>query len=107
MKPTISAVRAVSSVYAKSLLKPLLLIGLGVYGVAMALIVWIAYAVSPWWLLLAIIPTVIIVVGLLAWLIVWILAIRLAPSMNGNQRRAADLYHHPHHQRDGCCIHAV
>jgi hypothetical protein len=88
MNSTILAVRAVTAVYARQLLWPLLWIGLGVYAVVLAIVIWIAYAVSPWWMLLAILPTILIIVGLLIWIIIWGLTKSLEPDMNKEKRVA-------------------
>lgn len=89
MGSTLLAVRAVSSEYVKQTLKPLLLIGIAVYVVLVAVIIWIAVAVSPWWLLLGVIPSILFCAGLAIWVTARIIANRIAPSMNGKQRRAA------------------
>ena len=88
MTPTILAIRAVTGEYALQILRPILWIGLGVYAIIMGLIIWIAADVSSWWLLLAIVPSLIFVVGLLIWVIVWTLARRLSPQMNKTQKKA-------------------
>jgi hypothetical protein len=88
MSSTVQAVRAVTSEYAKQLLRPLLFIGVGSYAVVMAIIGWIAYAASPWWLLLAFIPTLLFCVGLAIWIGVRVTASRIAPDMNRQQKTA-------------------
>lgn len=89
MNPTVLAVRAITTTYAQTILKPLLFIGIGVYAAVLLLIGWIAYAASPWWWLLAIVPTMIFVVALLLWLIAFFISKRMAPSMTREQRRIA------------------
>ena len=88
MSSTVQAVRAVTSEYAKQLLRPILFIGVGVYALAMAIVIWIAYAASPWWLLLAFLPTTLFCVGLAIWIGVRVTAGRLAPEMNKQQKNA-------------------
>jgi hypothetical protein len=88
MNSTILAVRAITSEYATQLLLPLLWTGLAIYAVLMALIIWIAVEVSPWWLLLAFVPTIVIIAGVAVWIGAWILSKRLAPVMNKTQRKA-------------------
>lgn len=88
MGSTVQAARAVTSEYARQLLRPLLWIGIGVYAFVAAIVIWIAYAASPWWLLLGIIPTTLFCVGLAIWIGVFVTAGRLAPDMNREQRKA-------------------
>lgn len=88
MSSTVQAVRAVTSEYAKQLLRPILFIGVGAYALIMLIIGWIAYAASPWWLLLAFIPTILFCVGLAIWIGVRVTASRIAPTMNREQRTA-------------------
>lgn len=88
MNKTLLAIRAITSEYARQILRPLLWIGVGIYAAIMAVIIWIAYEASPWWLLLAILPTILIIVGLLLWAIVWGLAGQLSPPLNKQQRKA-------------------
>lgn len=88
MNATILAIRAITSVYAQQLLMPILWIGLGIYAFVMAIIIWIAYVASPWWLLLALMPTALIIVGVLLWAIVWGLSKRLSPPLDKKKRQA-------------------
>ncbi|MDB5177209.1 MAG: hypothetical protein JWN75_877 [Candidatus Saccharibacteria bacterium] len=88
MNSTILAIRAITSQYAAQLLWPVLWIGLGIYALVMALIIWIAVAASGWWLLLAFIPTIVIIAGVIVWTGVWTLSKRLAPAMNIAQKKA-------------------
>ena len=88
MDSTILAIRAVTSVYALQLIYPLLWIGIGVYAIVMIIIGWIASMASAWWWLLAIVPTFAITVGIAVWIIVYLLAKRLAPRMNRKQTAA-------------------
>lgn len=88
MNSTLLAVRAVTSEYAAQLLWPLLWIVLGVYGVVLLLVIWIAVAFSPWWLLLALLPTVLFAACMALWIGSWILTKRLAPLTNSEQRKA-------------------
>lgn len=74
--------------YALQFLRPVLWIGIGVYVLLLLLIGWIATSVSAWWWLLAIVPTFLMSVGIVVWLIVRTLAARLAPSMNKRQKTA-------------------
>lgn len=89
MNSTILAIRAITTVYAQTILKPLLFIGIGVYAALFALIAWIAYVASAWWWLLVIIPTIIFIVALLLWSILFLLSKRLAPRMNREQKKIA------------------
>lgn len=89
MNSSVLAVRAIATVYAQTILKPLLFAGIVFYAAILLLIGWIAYVASPWWWLLAIVPTAIFVVALLLWLIVFTLSKRLAPKMNREQRKIA------------------
>lgn len=88
MNPTILAIRAVTSIYARQILRVILIIGLVVYAVVMAIVIWLSADVSPWWSLLGVIPTFLILIGGFIWVIVWTLAKRLAPVMNKGQRTA-------------------
>lgn len=88
MNTTILAIRAVTSEYAKRLLRPILWIGLAVYIFVMTIVIWISVAVSPWWLLLAFLPTILFCVGLSIWVGVRITASRVAPAMNKEQKTA-------------------
>jgi membrane protein implicated in regulation of membrane protease activity len=89
MNSTVLAIRAITSQYAAQLLWPLLWIGVAVYALIMALIIWLAMAVSPWWLLLAFVPTIIIIAAAVVWTTAWVLSRRLAPPMNRKQKTAA------------------
>lgn len=88
MSSTITAVRAVTFEYAKQLLWPILWILLIGYGVIAALVIWIALAASPWWLLLGVLPTILFCVALAIWIGVRVTASRLAPTMNRQQKAA-------------------
>lgn len=89
MNPTILAIRAVTSVYVRQILRVVLIVSLIVYAGVMAIVIWLSTDVSPWWSLLGIIPTLLIFIGGVIWLIVWILAKRLSPAMNKKQKVAA------------------
>jgi ABC-type multidrug transport system fused ATPase/permease subunit len=89
MNPTVLAVRAITTTYAQTILKPLLFIGIGIYVAVLLLIGWIAYAASPWWWLLAVVPTVIFFVALLLWTLAFLLSKRLAPRMDREQKKTA------------------
>lgn len=54
----------------------------------MAVVVLLVIALSPWWWLLAVIPTLLFIVGLAAWVVARVIASRVAPSMNKEQRKA-------------------
>lgn len=88
MSSTVKAVRAVTSQYAKDLLRPILLIGVAAYAVIMAIVIWITVAVNGWWILLGFIPTVLFCVGLAVWAGVWFAARRFSPDMNKQQKHA-------------------
>lgn len=88
MSSTVKAVRAVTSHYAKDLLRPILVIGIAVYAIIMAIVIWITIAVNGWWILLGFIPTVLFCVGLAIWGGVWFAARRLSPDLNKQQKRA-------------------
>lgn len=94
MNTTVLAIRAVTATYARHILKPVFFIGIGVYALVMALIIWISVAVDRWWLVLAIVPTFLIIVGLGAWVLVWKLSGRLSPQMNKKQRAATKKFIH-------------
>src|SRR3990167_2150135 len=89
MNPTVLAVRAITTTYAQTILKPLLFIGIAIYVAILLLIGWIAYMSSPWWWFLALLPTAVFVVALLLWLIAFFFAKRLAPQMSREQRKIA------------------
>lgn len=89
MNPTVLAVRAITTTYAQTILKPLLFIGIGIYVTVLLLIAWIASVASAWWWLLAVIPTVIFFVALLLWTLAFLLSKRLAPRMDREQRKTA------------------
>ena len=88
MSSIVSAVRAVTAEYAKQILWPLLFIGIGAYAFVMALVIWIAVAVSPWWMLLGTLPTILFCVALAIWIGVRVTASRLSPDMNKEQKAA-------------------
>ena len=88
MESTILAIRAVTSVYARGLLWPILWVSIAVYVLIMGLIGWVAYAVSNWWWLMGIGPTLLFIVALVAWVTVYLLAKRLSPPLNRRQRVA-------------------
>ncbi len=88
MSPTILAARAVSSEFAKQLLLPILIGGVAVYAVLMAVIIWLTVALSPLWLLLAILPTFLFFIGMVLWIIARVIANRIAPDMNKTQKKA-------------------
>lgn len=58
------------------------------YALVAALVIWIAYAASLWWLLLGIVPTTLFCVALAIWIGVFVTAGRLAPDMNREQKKA-------------------
>lgn len=89
MNATILAIRAITSIYAQQLLLPVLWIGVSVYVLVLTLVIWIASISSPWWTLLAVVPTVLIVAGIFLWVVVWALAQHLAPPLNAEKRQAA------------------
>lgn len=89
MDQTILAARAVTSEYAKRWLWLPLALGISIYVVLLGLIGWIAYVASPWWWLLAMIPTLLFLIVLTLWIIARIIAVRIAPIMNKTQRKAA------------------
>lgn len=89
MSSTILAIRAVTSLFAKDLLRPVFFIGIVAYAVVMAIVVWITTSVNGWWILLGFIPTVLFFVGLAVWIGLWIAASKLSPGMNSAQKRAA------------------
>lgn len=88
MSSTVRAARAVSSEFARQLLWPLLWIGIAAYVLVAALVIWIAVAASPWWLLLGIVPTTLFCVALAVWIGVYVTARRIAPDMNTQQKKA-------------------
>lgn len=89
MTPTVLAIRAITTTYAQTLLRPLLVAGIAIYVIVLAIIGWVAYLASPWWWLLAVIPTIIFLVAVALWTVVYLLSKRLAPQMNKAQRAAA------------------
>lgn len=88
MDSTILAVRAVTSEYARQFLWPILAAIIGVYGIIMGLIGWAAYAWTAWWWLIAIGPTILFIVAVLAWVFVYLLAKRWSPVLNKRQKKA-------------------
>lgn len=82
------AVRAVTSHYAKDLLRPILFIGIAGYVLVMAIVIWITTTVNGWWILLGFVPTVLFCVGLAVWLGVWFSARKLSPHLNKAQKHA-------------------
>lgn len=89
MDKTVLAVRAISSEYAKRWLLPFLCIGTGIYAALLLLIGWIATSVNAWWWLLAIVPTFVFLIALSVWIIVRIIAGRIAPPLTKSQKKAA------------------
>lgn len=89
MDQTVLAIRAITSEYAKRWLWLPLALGAGVYIVLMVIIGWIAAVASPWWWLLAIVPTFVFLIALTLWIIARVIAGRVAPVMNKRQRKAA------------------
>lgn len=89
MNPTILAIRAVTSMYVRQILQVILIVSLIIYAVVMAIVIWLSADISPWWSLLGIIPTLLVLIGGFIWVIVWTLSKRLAPVMNKRQRTAA------------------
>lgn len=88
MSPTILAVRAVTSLYVRQILLVIIAVGLVIYALVVAIVVWLSSAVSPWWSLLGVIPTLLVFIGCFLWAIVWVLAKRLSPTMNKKQKTA-------------------
>lgn len=82
------AVRAVTAQFARNVLRPILFIGVVVYVVIMAIVIWITVTVNGWWILLGFIPTILFCVGLAIWIGVWLTARRLSPHMNREQKKA-------------------
>lgn len=89
MNSTVSAIRAITSLYAIQLLRPLLWIGIAIYAVVIVIVAWIALETSAWWWLLGVMPTVLFSVALALWIAVRIGAGRLAPKMDKKQKNAA------------------
>lgn len=88
MDSSILAIRAITAEFGLQILRPLLIVIVGVYGLLLLLIGWIAATVSAWWWLLATFPTFVAGVLLAIWLVLYVIAKRLAPPMN-RRRRAA------------------
>lgn len=92
MKPQISALRAITSRYAFVVLRPLIVIAAGVIVLLVALIGYLAYAVSLWWLVfllpLTLVATVISAIAAAALFI----ALSLAPPMTKQQKRTTNAY---------------
>lgn len=88
MNPTLLAIRAVTSIYVRQILRIILIISLAIYAAVMAIVIWLSTDISPWWSLLGVIPTLLILIGSLIWIIVWTLAKRLSPIMNKKQKAA-------------------
>lgn len=88
MSSTVLAARAVTAEYAKQLLRPILWIGIATYALVMLIVGWIAYAASPWWILLGFVPTTLFCVGLAVWIGVRVTAERIEPNMSSTQKKA-------------------
>ncbi len=88
MDATFFAVRAVTSEYAQQLLRPVLVVGCGIYGVLLAVVALLAFQISQWWWLLAIVPSLLFLIALAIWLGIFIGARRLSPPLNAAQRKA-------------------
>lgn len=88
MEPTILAVRAVTSEYARQFLWPILWGIMVVYAVIMGLIGWLAIETTGWWWLMAIGPTIFWALACGAWVFVFTLAKRWSPVLNKRQKKA-------------------
>ncbi|HEX6258437.1 MAG TPA: hypothetical protein VFZ48_03080 [Candidatus Saccharimonadales bacterium] len=88
MKQHIVTIRAVTSLYAQGILRPVLWAGALFFGAAIALIVFLAQWLSGWWnlLLVPVLPTAIIF--FIVWILAWHLARAMAPGMNSLQKQA-------------------
>lgn len=88
MDATILAVRAVTSEYARRLLWPVLFIGCGIFAVVIGVVALLAVQVNEWWWLLALLPSLLFIIAVAAWVGVFIAAGRLAPTLTTQQRKA-------------------
>lgn len=89
MKPTLKALRAITSQYLQNLLKPIALVGGIVLGLLIVLTVTLAYFVNAWWLLFLFIIVPVAAVAMAVFSIVWIATEHLRPKKMSNDERVA------------------
>lgn len=88
VKPHALTIRAISSQYVLSIIRPIMLIILGVLAALLAIIIGLAVAFSNWWLLF-LIPVGLVTVVIVVVLMVALFIIRaIAPVMTNEQKIA-------------------
>lgn len=90
MKPRITALRAISSRFARQAIYPLLWLWAGVVVLLLAAIWLLAQMVSDWWWLAAIPVGVLGVIGVIAWLVTRLVLKALSPPLTKAQTDATD-----------------
>lgn len=87
MDSTVLTVRAITAVFGRRLLWPVLIVLLAVYGIVFGLSWWLAAVVHPlWWLLVVMLTPICIVAGAL-WIVCFLLLRRIHPPLTTHQKR--------------------
>lgn len=88
MKPSITAIRAITAEFARQFVQPILWVVLGIIVCLMIIVVLLAVNLSAWWWLLAI-PVVILGFAVaIVWLLVRLILAGLSPRLNTTQKAA-------------------
>jgi uncharacterized membrane protein len=88
MKPSISAMRAITAEFARQFVRPFLWIGLGMIAVIVCLMAILAFTLSPWWWLLTVPIAALGLVGLVIWILVRFILGQVSPHLNQQQKTA-------------------
>jgi hypothetical protein len=88
MKTHIAAIRAITSEFAQQFVRPFLWIALGIVLTLLIIVGLLAFLVSQWWLLLLIPILIISLVGTIMWLIVRFALKSLSPPLDARQKSA-------------------
>jgi hypothetical protein len=88
MKPSISAIRAITAEFTRQFVRPFLWTGLGMIAVMVCLMAILAFTLSPWWWLLTVPIAALGLVGLVIWVLVRFILGQVSPHLNQQQKMA-------------------
>jgi hypothetical protein len=88
MKPNIVVIRAITVEFARQFIQPFVWIVLGIIVFLLLITGVLAFTVSQWWWLLAIPIIAIGLIGATIWIIVRLIAKRISPQLNTQQKVA-------------------
>lgn len=87
MDATILSIRAITAIFGRRLLWPVLVLLIAVYAIIFGISWWLATAIHPLWWLFVIMATPIFLVGSILWAICFALLSRIHPSLNPRQTK--------------------